>query len=57
MDGFKESENIVVIGATNKQDMLDEAIVRPGRLDWKIFVDLPDEPTRLEILKIHLAKR
>jgi cell division protease FtsH len=57
MDGFKETENIVVIGATNKQDMLDEAIVRPGRLDWKIFVDLPDQDTRFEILQLHLSKR
>ena len=57
MDGFHNSDNIVVIGATNKQEMLDEAVVRPGRLDWKILVNLPDEPTRFAILRLHLYKR
>lgn len=57
MDGFHNSDNIVVIGATNKQEMLDEAVVRPGRLDWKILVNLPDETTRFAILRLHLYKR
>lgn len=53
MDGFEETEGIVVIAATNHEEVLDEAILRPGRFDRKIYIPLPDEHARLEILKVH----
>lgn len=57
MDGFRTSENIVVIGATNRPDLIDEAILRPGRFDRKIQVGLPDANERYNILQIHLSSR
>ncbi|MEM2707754.1 MAG: CDC48 family AAA ATPase [Candidatus Pacearchaeota archaeon] len=53
MDGLQEIKGIVVIGATNRPDILDPALLRPGRFDKLIFVGPPDEKARLEILKIH----
>lgn len=54
MDGFKPKGNpVVVIAATNKMDVLDEALLRPGRLDLKVCVDLPEKPTRQQILSLH----
>lgn len=53
IDGFKPLDNVKVIGATNRKDILDPAILRPGRLDRLIFVGAPDENGRLDILKIH----
>lgn len=53
IDGFKPLENVKIIAATNRIDVLDEAIIRPGRLERLIKVDVPDEKGRLEILKIH----
>ena len=53
MDGFSHDNNIVVIGATNRPDMLDPALLRPGRFDRKVQMRLPDVKGRLEILKIH----
>ncbi|SMP11200.1 cell division protease FtsH [Desulfurobacterium pacificum] len=53
MDGFESSEGIIVIAATNRPDILDPALLRPGRFDRQIFVPLPDVKGRLEILKIH----
>ena len=53
MDGFKENKGIIVIGATNRIDILDSALLRPGRFDRQITVGLPDRLGRLEILKIH----
>ncbi len=53
MDGFDSSAGIVVIGATNRLDVLDDAILRPGRFDRHIQVNLPDISEREEILKIH----
>lgn len=50
MDGFLGSENVVVLAATNKYTMLDEALLRPGRFDRKIKIGLPDNKTRIEIL-------
>jgi proteasome regulatory subunit len=53
IDGFKPLDNVKIIGCTNRRDILDPAIVRPGRLDRRIFVPLPDENARKEIFKIH----
>jgi len=54
IDGFKPLDNVKVIGATNRKDILDSAVLRPGRLDRLIHVDVPDAEGRTEILKIHL---
>ncbi len=53
MDGFDPQEAVVVIAATNRPDVLDAALLRPGRFDRKITLDLPDKPARREILRIH----
>ncbi|OHT10542.1 26S protease regulatory subunit 10B A [Tritrichomonas foetus] len=53
MDGFASSSQVKVIMATNRPDVLDPALLRPGRLDRKIEIPLPNEQARLEILKIH----
>jgi proteasome regulatory subunit len=53
IDGFKPLDNVKIIGCTNRKDILDAAILRPGRLDRRIYVPLPDEAGRREILKIH----
>src|SRR3989344_6634623 len=55
IDGFKHLDNVKIIGATNRADMLDTAIIRPGRLDRLIEVGLPTEEGRLEILKVHTS--
>lgn len=57
MDGFSVSEGIIVIAATNRVDILDPAILRPGRFDRKIAVSSPDVAGRLDILKVHSAKK
>eukprot|EP00359_Climacostomum_virens_P005230 CAMPEP_0204901220 /NCGR_PEP_ID=MMETSP1397-20131031/2953_1 /ASSEMBLY_ACC=CAM_ASM_000891 /TAXON_ID=49980 /ORGANISM="Climacostomum Climacostomum virens, Strain Stock W-24" /LENGTH=407 /DNA_ID=CAMNT_0052069541 /DNA_START=181 /DNA_END=1404 /DNA_ORIENTATION=+ len=57
MDGFKPSENIIVLAATNKPELIDDAILRPGRFDRKIVVSIPDEATRLHILELNLRSR
>ncbi len=56
MDGFKDSTGIVVIGATNKIEVLDEALLRPGRFDRRIFVSLPNKEDRKKILSIYLRR-
>jgi cell division protease FtsH len=53
MDGFSNETNVIVIAATNRADVLDPALLRPGRFDRKVIVDLPDIKGREEILKIH----
>ncbi len=53
MDGFGEKEGIIIIAATNRRDVLDPALVRPGRFDREIFVYYPDVKGREEILKVH----
>jgi len=53
MDGFDPHETVVVLAATNRPDVLDPALLRPGRFDRKITLDLPDKKARLAILKIH----
>lgn len=53
MDGFTQNDNVVVMAATNRGDMLDPALVRPGRFDRRVQVNLPDLDERIHILKIH----
>ncbi len=57
MDGFGENEGVIVIAATNRPDILDKALLRPGRFDRQIVVDLPDVGGRLDILKVHSANK
>ncbi|KAK6730544.1 hypothetical protein RB195_007169 [Necator americanus] len=56
MDGVEQLNNILVIGMTNRKDMIDEALLRPGRLEVQMEVSLPDEFGRLQILKIHTSR-
>ena len=56
MDGFDGSKGVVVLAATNRPDSLDPALLRPGRFDRRIPVELPDLPGRIEILKVHARK-
>jgi len=53
MDGFDPSTNVIVIGATNRPDVLDQALLRPGRFDRRVFVQPPDRGGREAILKVH----
>lgn len=57
MDGFKENKGIIVVGATNRMDILDPALLRPGRFDRLITVGFPDRAGRLGILKIHARNK
>lgn len=57
MDGFEENTGIVVMAATNRADVLDPALLRPGRFDRQIHIDLPDSKGREEILKIHTRNK
>lgn len=56
LDGFKPLDKVKIIGATNRIDILDKAIIRPGRLDRLIEVGLPDEAGRLQIFKVHSSR-
>jgi cell division protease FtsH len=57
MDGFESSTNVIVLAATNRPDVLDAALLRPGRFDRQIVVPLPDLSERLPILQVHAAHR
>ncbi len=57
MDGFEENESVIVIAATNRRDILDPALLRPGRFDRQITVNYPDVKGREEILKVHKGKK
>ncbi|MDP2812437.1 MAG: ATP-dependent zinc metalloprotease FtsH [bacterium] len=57
MDGFDNQTNIIVLAATNRPDVLDPALLRPGRFDRQVVIDLPDIRDREEILKIHANKK
>ncbi len=57
MDGFGTNEGIIVMAATNRPDILDPAILRPGRFDRQIYVGLPDIKAREEILKVHTRNK
>lgn len=56
IDGVDALNNILLIGMTNRRDMIDEALLRPGRLEVQMEIGLPDEKGRLQILRIHTAK-
>ncbi|MFH1456998.1 MAG: ATP-dependent zinc metalloprotease FtsH [Patescibacteria group bacterium] len=54
MDGFEQNQGVVVLAATNRPDVLDSALLRPGRFDRRVVVDLPDMQDRIEILQVHI---
>ena len=56
MDGIGVKKNVFIVGATNRPDILDEALLRPGRLDQLIYIPLPDLKSRLSIIKAILRK-
>jgi cell division protease FtsH len=56
MDGFESNDGVILVAATNRPDVLDPAILRPGRFDRRVVVDLPDVKGRLEILRVHTRK-
>ncbi len=57
MDGFEQGENVIIIAATNRMDVLDPALLRPGRFDRRVGIGLPDRKDRFDILKVHFAKK
>ncbi len=57
MDGFEQGQNVIVIAATNRADVLDPALLRPGRFDRRVNIDLPDRKDREAILKLHFEKK
>ena len=56
MDGMNAKKTVFIIGATNRPDIIDPALLRPGRLDQLIYIPLPDEASRLQIFKACLRK-
>jgi cell division protease FtsH len=56
LDGFDPSTGVILIAATNRPEVLDPALLRPGRFDRQVLVDRPDRTGRREILKVHVAK-
>ena len=57
MDGFEKGENVIVLAATNRSDVLDPALLRPGRFDRRVFIGLPDRKDREAILRVHFANK
>merc|ERR1711939_245545 len=57
MDGFTPNNGVIVIAATNRSDILDEALLRPGRFDRQLAVNLPNASSRVEILKVHAKNK
>jgi cell division protease FtsH len=57
MDGFEQGQNVIVLAATNRADVLDNALLRPGRFDRRVHIGLPERADRLAILKVHTAKK
>lgn len=57
LDGFEKTENIILVAATNRRELLDEALLRPGRLDRQVYLGLPDLPARAAILGVHTRKK
>ena len=57
MDGFEQGQNVIVLAATNRMDVLDPALLRPGRFDRRVGIGLPDRKDRLAILKVHFDKK
>jgi len=57
MDGFENQTKVIVIAATNRPDVLDKALLRPGRFDRRVVIDMPNLAERLEILKVHTEKK
>jgi cell division protease FtsH len=57
MDGFEPSDSVIIMAATNRPDVLDPALLRPGRFDRRVNVELPDRQDRLDILKIHAKNK
>jgi len=57
MDGFEPNEKVIVMAATNRPDVLDPALLRPGRFDRRVTIDLPDRKDREEIMKVHARKK
>ena len=57
MDGFEQGVNVIVLAATNRSDVLDPALLRPGRFDRRVNIELPDRPARKEILAVHFKDK
>ncbi len=57
MDGFEQGQTVIVVAATNRADVLDPALLRPGRFDRRVNIDLPDRKDREAILKVHFSKK
>lgn len=57
MDGFEQDTNVIVLAATNRADVLDPALLRPGRFDRRVQISLPERPDRLAILKVHFENK
>ena len=57
MDGFESGQNVIVLAATNRADVLDPALLRPGRFDRRVDISLPERRDRLAILRVHFAKK
>jgi cell division protease FtsH len=57
MDGFETDNRVIILAATNRPDVLDPALLRPGRFDRKVILDLPDRTEREEILKVHIRNK